>query len=219
MPIERSSNGLWLFMSIFMFIWITQVFIIEPKLDVWYFMLSTTMISLKLLMSFIFTARSNPGYIEKNNDEEFEFSTLLKLVPSKKLCPECKVIKEPGSKHCTICNRCVSKYETHCVWLDTCIGAKNNARYLWFVFYVWLDVFLLGWIAMASIPVAECEIEHCPYEVLCIGNLCSIHGVHYFVTWSNMIICYFFFVPSGWLCCLQCYNFGKGKTTNERYSR
>jgi hypothetical protein len=34
-----------------------------------------------------------------------------------------------------------------------------------------------------------------------------------------MIVCYFFFVPSCWLCCRQCYNFGKGKTTNERYSK
>jgi hypothetical protein len=64
MPVSKNSRGLWMFMSIFMFIYITQVIIVEPKLDVWYFMLSTTLISLKLLMSFIVTARSNPGYVE-----------------------------------------------------------------------------------------------------------------------------------------------------------
>lgn len=217
MPVAKNSRGLWLFMSIFMFIYITQVIIVEPKLDVWYFMLSTTLISLKLLMSFIVTCRSDPGFVEQQDD--LDFKTLLTLVPSKKLCPDCKVIKAPGTKHCTICKKCVPHYETHCTWLDTCIGAKNNGRYFWFVFYVWLDVFLIGWISMASIPVAECEIAHCVYEPLCIFGLCNIHAVHYFITWFDMLVCYFFFVPSVWLMCRQCYNFGKGKTTNERYSR
>lgn len=221
MPVAKNSRGLWLFMSIFVFIYITQLIIVEPKLNVWYFLLSTTLISLKLLMSFIVTARSDPGYAKEN--EDIEFTTLMTLVPSKKLCPDCKVIKAPGTKHCTICNKCVPHYETHCVWLDTCIGAKNNGRYFWFVFYVWLDVFLIGWISMASIGVTECipipGNTCCPYTNLCLFDLCSSHGLHYFITYFDMLICYFFFVPSCWLCCRQCYNFGKGKTTNERYSR
>lgn len=180
-------------------------------------MLSTTMISLKLLMSFWFTARSDPGFVQQK--EDLDFKTLMTLVPAKKLCPDCKVIKAPGTKHCTICNKCVPHYETHCTWLDTCIGAKNNGRYFWFVFYVWLDVFLIGWISMASIGVPKCEIAHCVYEPLCLFGMCNVPAIHYFITWFDMLLCYFFMVPSCWLCCRQCFNFGKGKTTNERYSR
>jgi len=144
-------------------------------------------------------------------------TSLLKKVPAQQLCFECKVIKEPGSHHCQTCKRCVSRYEQHCVWLDTCIGYKNHYKYLLFIFYVWLDVFLIGWISMASIPVAACEIEHCPYEKLCV--YCNVKAIHYFVTFFDMVVCYLWMVPTTWMCCCQCVNFFKGKTTFERNSR
>lgn len=75
-----------------------------------------------------------------------------------------------------------------------------------FIFYVWLTVFLVGWISMASIMVTECEIEHCIYAPLCVG--CSILPIHYLVTIGDMIICFFYFVPSSYLCCRQFINYG-----------
>jgi len=103
------------------------------------------------------------------------------------------------------------------VWLDSCIGQKNHVKYFLFVFYVWLVVFLIGWISMASIPVALCEIDHCPYENLCV--FCKVPAVHYFVTFFTMIYCYMWMVPTTWMCCCQCVNFFKGKTTIERRAR
>merc|ERR1712160_18411 len=79
------------------------------------------------------------------------------------------------------------------------------------VFSVWSSA---RWL---SFPCRSCNTG-CPYTNLCLFDLCSSHGLHYFITYFDMIICYFFF-PSCWLCCRQCYNFGKGKTTNERYSK
>jgi hypothetical protein len=34
-----------------------------------------------------------------------------------------------------------------------------------------------------------------------------------------MIICFFYFFPSGFLCWMQFMNYGRGETTNERFAR
>jgi len=46
-------------------------------LDVWYFMLSTSMISIKLILAFYFSVRSNPGYIEPATGPKFEMKALM----------------------------------------------------------------------------------------------------------------------------------------------
>ena len=88
------------------------------------------------------------------------------MVPADKICPECRVIKTPRSKHCTVCNKCVDRYEGHCVWLNNCVGRGNSNAYMVFIFYVWLDVFLIGWISMSSIGVTGCNTEH--YGTPCV---------------------------------------------------
>ena len=43
------------------------------------------------------------------------------------MCYHCN-IQRPMSKttkHCKICNKCVSHFDHHCMWLDTCVGAQN----------------------------------------------------------------------------------------------
>jgi hypothetical protein len=181
-------------------------------------MLSTTLISVKLLLSFIFAVRSNPGYLEKGSGSEFNVPELMKKgVPSSQICMDCEVIKTDRSHHCHICNRCVDRWEGHCTWLNTCIGRGNSNMYMVWIFYVWLDVFLLGWIAMASIRVSACEIDHCVYDALCVG--CHYLPYHYLVTVGDMLICFYYFFPSGYLCCLQFINYGNGETTNERFAR
>lgn len=217
MPIERNSRTMVLFVILFAYILFTQLVVIQPKLDVWYFMLSTSMISAKLLLSFLLVVRANPGYVEKEAGPDFEFKELLKKVPSKHLCPYCKVIKPERAEHCHICNKCVDRYEGHCTWLNNCVGRKNSNMYMVWIFYVWLEVFLLGWIAMDSIVVTKCEIDHCVYAALCL--YCNWLPVHYLVTVGDMIICFFYFFPSGYLCWMQFMNYGRGETTYERFSR
>jgi hypothetical protein len=89
-------------MFLFWFIYLNQVTVIEPVLDVWYFMLSTTMCCAKLIISFHVMWASKPGYLK--TDPKLDWVEVLRKVKSKHVCAECKVIKTASSYHCHVCN-------------------------------------------------------------------------------------------------------------------
>merc|ERR1712166_650775 len=63
-------------------------------------------------------------------------------------CKTCLFIKPPRSKHCSICDHCVEKFDHHCVWVNQCIGINN---YKWFMIYTLLHVILCVYGALAGL--------------------------------------------------------------------
>mmetsp|Transcript_44742 Transcript_44742/g.112786 ORF Transcript_44742/g.112786 Transcript_44742/m.112786 type:complete len:721 (-) Transcript_44742:142-2304(-) len=51
-------------------------------------------------------------------------------------CPSCIVGKPLRSKHCGACNRCVARFDHHCVWLDNCIGIRNQVPFIFLLVLV-----------------------------------------------------------------------------------
>ena len=62
---------------------------------------------------------------------------------SHKVCPECVVLQPRRARHCTICRKCIFKYDHHCPWINNCIGARNICIFYVFLVLLWLDLALV----------------------------------------------------------------------------
>ena len=106
--------------------------------------------------------------------------------------------------------------------MNNCIGRGNSNYHMIFVFYVWLDCFLLGWISMTMIEITECNhsgdyTTPCYYEALCVG--CNNHAIHYLVAYGDMIICFFFMIVTTWPMIRTWINYCKNETSYEGFTR
>jgi hypothetical protein len=104
---QKSNKAVWAFYVTFWVIYLTNVFIINPKLNVWYFVLSTTTISLKLFLTFRATNKSDPGFLVKSLD----YTIVLRDVDQTLICPRCKVIRTDSTVHCPVTDKCVDRYD------------------------------------------------------------------------------------------------------------
>ena len=52
-------------------------------------------------------------------------------------CVDCDLPKRPSdAKHCRHCEKCYLRFDHHCVWLDSCIGAGNHLSFLLLLVFV-----------------------------------------------------------------------------------
>jgi len=51
----------------------------------------------------------------------------------------CVFTPAPKTKHCRRCDKCVDGFDHHCLWLNTCVGARNYRPWISFVavLFVW----------------------------------------------------------------------------------
>jgi len=82
------------------------------------------------------TWRGDPGYL--GNDYDAKRKDIIRLAESGKFdmsrfCTTCVVRRPVRSKHCSVCNKCVAKFDHHCPFVGNCIGATNHK---WFILYL-----------------------------------------------------------------------------------
>lgn len=87
------------------------------------------------LPTFLLAAFLKPGHIKP----QFDFIQLVdKLLDEglhlDNLCVYDEIIKSETSFHCTICDKCIDKFDHHCPFINNCLGARNHSLFLVFIF-------------------------------------------------------------------------------------
>jgi palmitoyltransferase ZDHHC1/11 len=72
--------------------------------------------------------------VDRDNDEH---------IRSESYCRICAVEVSEKSRHCSACNKCVDGFDHHCIWLNTCIGARNYRLFVSFLILLIMGTFYL----------------------------------------------------------------------------
>ena len=85
----------------------------------------------------VFTLASfvDPGTITASSLHRFSRVAYDGQLYEPKMCRTCMLPRPARSKHCVICNKCVSRFDHHCPWLNTCVGERNYRYFLLFLAY------------------------------------------------------------------------------------
>lgn len=116
-----------------------------------------------LWVCFLKSWRGDPGVIQPTQEQRFR--TIIELSerggggfePSA-FCSACLVRRPVRSKHCSVCDRCVARFDHHCPWVGNCIGAKNHK---YFMGFLWMLMIMCAWMLYggANFYVQACSVN------------------------------------------------------------
>ena len=95
----------------------------------------------------------DPGTVTRENAAElmdvFPFDNMMYVREDRPDCSTCSTPRPARSKHCPACDRCVLRFDHHCIWLNTCVGERN---YRWFIIFLVLNVVLMSCVTARGCP-------------------------------------------------------------------
>ncbi|KAK3316043.1 DHHC palmitoyltransferase-domain-containing protein [Apodospora peruviana] len=88
-----------------------------------------------IILPYIFlylSAFTDPGFISPQNHtaEMARYPYDFSLFHPGTECSTCRLLKPARSKHCSVCKRCIAKCDHHCIFINNCVGARNQR---WFI--------------------------------------------------------------------------------------
>ncbi|KAK2633600.1 hypothetical protein Ddye_028430 [Dipteronia dyeriana] len=85
---------------------------------------------------FLLTSYTDPGTVKAENVSQYIAAYPYdNMIYTERECTTCKILKPARSKHCSICDRCVARFDHHCGWMNNCIGEKNTRYFMAFLLW------------------------------------------------------------------------------------
>lgn len=86
---------------------------------------------------------------------EFDRTKHLHVIENGR-CHLCNInASSKKTKHCSICNKCITRFDHHCKWLNNCIGGRNYK-----IFIVYLISAILSTFTVASVSATELSLVY-----------------------------------------------------------
>ncbi|KFO25333.1 probable palmitoyltransferase ZDHHC4 isoform X1 [Fukomys damarensis] len=180
------------------------------------------------LVFFTLTCLTNPGTVTKTNEllflQVYEFDDVM--FPKNMRCSTCGLKKPARSKHCSVCNRCVHRFDHHCVWVNNCIGAWNTRYFL--IYLLTLTVSAATMAILSAAFLVRLVVVSDLYQEMYIDDFGRFQAMdtvfliqYLFLTFPRIVFLLGFvvvlsFLLGGYLC-FAVYLAATNQTTNEWY--
>lgn len=113
-------------------------------------------------------------------------------------CNTCSLIKPDRCHHCSVCERCILRYDHHCPWINNCVGFSNYKYFVLFLFYT--EIFTFYSIATAMRFFVQCLrgddmpiatrihiIAGTIFALIFFLSAMGLFGIHVCFTFQNLV--------------------------------
>lgn len=188
----------------------TSIIFIIPVLNNKIVSIVYGVIHIILLMSYMLASVIQPGYVKRSRRHRFQ--GLLNRLDPAYIWPEWSVIRTPRSRHWSICDKCVDRFDHHWPYINNWVGYRNHPYFL--IFLTSASVMLIYLIIMTAFSFKK-EWKNSLWKFMQFEHWQVIQLI------VSVIIIFFwtlFLIPVLLLNYVHIWNFSVGKTTHERFS-